>query len=341
MFQRLNPEEICARFEKTDVQVHVSLLVGKMNQQGLIPLFIKPKALYELACELKREGAIEAEEVSLYCEDVITNRLNAHISRKLCGLMEVREDVTAENVVLMVGLQAAEICKPKNAHILFSWMVEFVYPIKVKFSEYLKRIQALDSEAEEDSLDSRSWSVLNGFWKLRDKRMERLMEMCENAIPCGMNPNADTTMWKYTCYTEFKSYDISAMLNRITFDRYYAVIFKHAPTYENVLDGSAKDCEFSNVKLSDYYKKDDLRKEINFEFKLMVFEAMLNEVFDPDKFLEMDHKELVKTAVSKRPMWVAFMYIIAMTYVNHTEHDRLSKLAFVRSDVPSEDVMPE
>ena len=114
MFQRLNPEEICARFEKTDVQVHVSLLVGKMNQQGLIPLFIKPKALYELACELKREGAIEAEEVTLYCEDVTINRLNAHISKKLCGLMEVREDVTAENVVLLVGLQAAEICKPQQ-----------------------------------------------------------------------------------------------------------------------------------------------------------------------------------------------------------------------------------
>lgn len=341
MFQRLTPEEICARFEKTDVQVHVSLLVGKMNQQGLIPLFIKTKALYELACELKREGAIEAEEVTLYCEDTITKRLNEHISKKLCGLMEVREDVTEENVGLMVGLQAAEICKPKNAHILFSWMAEFVYPIKVKFSEYLKRIQALDSEAEDDSLDGCSWSVLNGFWKLMDKKMDRLMEMYENAIPCGINPNADTTMWRYICYTEYKRFDISAMLNLITFDRYYAVTFKHAPTYENVLDGSIKDCVFPNVKLSDYHKKDDLRKEINSAFKLMIFDAMMNEFFDPDEFLEADHKELVKNTISKRPMWVAFMYIIAMMYVYRTEHDRLSKLALVRNDVPSGYVMPE
>ena len=341
MFQRLTPEEICARFEKTDVQVHVSLLVGKMDKQGIIPLFIKPKALYELACELKREGAIGAEEATLYCEDTITNQLNAHISMKLRQLMEVCEDVTVDNVGLLVGLQAAEVSKPQKAHILFSWMAEFVYPIKVKFSEYLKRMEALDAEAEDDSLDSRSWSVLNGFWKLADKRMERLMEMYENAIPCGMNPNADTTMWKYTCYTEFKNFDLSAMLDLITFDRYYAVTFKHAPTYENILDGSVKDCEFSNVKLSDYHKKDDLRKEINFAFKLMVFDAMLNEFFDPDEFLEADHKELVKKAVSKRPMWVTFMYIIAMMYVSRTEHDRLSKLAHIRNDVSSKNGMPE
>lgn len=338
---RLTPKEICTYFEKAEVQVHVSLMVDKMDKQGITQLFINPKALYELACELRRERAITEDEFDLYAVDLVNEQLHAHISKKLCELMKVRDDVSADNISVMTGLQAAAVFNSKNAHVLFSWLAEFVYPFKVTFSEYIKRVQERDSEEEEESMASRSWSIMNGFWKTMDKRMERLMEMYDAAIPCGMLANADTAMWKYLCYSEFKTFDISAMMGLLDYDRYYAVTYKHAPTYENYLNVAVRDSAYSNVSPSEFRGKADFKKDIDSVFKLMVFDTMLNEFFDVEEFFEVDRQELVSTAVSKRPMWVAFMYIIAMMYVNRSEHDRLSKLARAKSDAPWGNVMPE
>lgn len=341
MFQPLTSDEIMSYRDSSEIKIHIDALLDKMKKQGLTMLFINPKMLYSLAKELEKEGALDSSDsVENYSVTNLDKAFAAHLEAKIFGMLSKRENISRENIVQMAGVICNVLFTPKNAHVLFSIIAEYVYPLKERFSKYLKKVEEMYDQDEQEALAGSSWGALADVWRRVDAKLEWFRDYYNKALPCGVNLGTEDTIWRFTCYQEFKQLDVSPLINTVDYERYYSVVFKHTPIYENVLYGELDDFNLLKVDLVNYRKKDDLKKDINQVFKLMVFDAMFKSFYDPEEFYETDHKEMVMSYKENKLMWVCFIYIAAMIYVSRSEYERITKLMQKKGEAPWESVTP-
>jgi hypothetical protein len=323
-------EDIHAFCKDHEQQLRIVVIAKLISKQGLTQLFIKPQETKELAVELMRENVLPAGyNLAQFTDENMYQKMVEFLTKKIAYYIEYKGGVTDEESCNKIfnEVVVALAVPPKSANVLFSWMAEFAFSYKEELGKALNQHRRNLEEYDETLRTDRvSTHTINGFWYSSERQLERLNEMYDKALPCGMVRYAEHKQWIYNRDIESRRFDVSPLIEWMPFDRYFAVAFNNAPTYENRLKGHIREKQYLALEPSNFKSADALKIEIDNLFRVMVYEDMMNGYIDEEDFYEIDLAKHVIKWRKEKSMRVCFMYLAAMVRVSYIECQRLDRL---------------
>lgn len=317
----------CERFEQ---QVRIVAIVKMVNKQGITQLFIKPQKVVELVKEFQYESIIAPDyNMDQFSDEALDNALASFLTKKIAEHMDKYGNISEESACdkafneIVISLAIS----PNTAHVLFSWITEFVFSYKEEMCNNLEKLKHTLADYEEGMAGYRiPHDFIVGTWDYNERTIAKLNELYEEALPCGMLYQLQELKWRNSRDIDFETFDITGLLAKMPTDRYYSVVFKGVPTYENCVSEVARSMRYASISWKHFRRREDIEKDIHEAFKNVVYDYIKNSFVDPYDFYETDLSQYILKMYKDRPIFVCAMYLVSMMHVNYTECQRLERL---------------
>ena len=318
----------CSEIEQ---QLRIRTVVSQIEKQGLTQFFINPQKTFELARELKTEKVLPADyDIRQFSTtENMQSKLVEFFTKKIAEHMERLGNITSDEALRQTFGEIAVVLvvPPNGAHMLFNWLTEFTFQYRDKFCKAMVELKRkLDVYSGDEPETNISFDYLKIFGVAMYDGFERLINLYEEALPCGMCYKIDHKLWEYSRFFEFKKFDVSVVIEGMPFDRYFAAAFYYSPTYENRLNGHIMNEKYFQLPREKFKCKNELKAEIDEAFKALVFEYLKNTFNEEDEFFDANLSDCAVKLQKDNAMRVCFMYIISMMYVCYSETKRLDAL---------------
>ena len=257
------------------------------------------------------------------------SKLVEFFTKKIAEHMERLGNITSDEAMRQTFGEIAVVLvvPPNGAHMLFNWLTEFTFQYRDKFCKAMVELKRkLDVYSGDEPETNISFDYLKIFGVAMYDGFERLINLYEEALPCGMCYKIDHKLWEYSRFFEFKKFDVSVVIEGMPFDRYFAAAFYYSPTYENRLNGHIMNEKYFQLPREKFKCKNELKAEIDEAFKALVFEYLKNTFNDEEEFFDANLSDCAVKLQKDNAMRVCFMYIISMMYVCYSETKRLDAL---------------